>query len=562
MPTYTIKDPESGEVVKMTGERPPTEAEITSAFAAKRSAAAAQVASEEEPSMLQQIGEGIVGTGELAATALTSLPATVASGVAGVAALPFGGTQLGSDVIEAVQGSLTYMPQTEAGQRITSNVGEFLSVIPETIEKAADFVFDLTGSPMLATMVGTAPTALAEYISLSTAGTLSRLPNAAARIEKLKHKIPDADIAPVKLSNDGLKIVADKPAVTAINQGWDEGFIAAIKTGSPSDKKVMAEMLSNWQKGRTNRLEAIHNSMESKLGEGVLRRVDDLTEINKNAVAQLDEVAQGLKGSPVNVEPAVGDFLRTLNNDYGVSFRYSPDGKLKALTQGTDIADFGDNASKINTIVERINRTDMSDAFEVHKLKRYLDNMVSYGKQSSTPMVAELERAIKGLRRGIDNVLDETYPDYNAVNTTISETLTTLDNVGQTLKIGVDIDSPRAATAVGNNLRKITSNYKAGDMQVDMLGKLDETLRKYGIKYDEDLIRQRVFIDGVNSRFGRPDRSNTLGQITEDAAKRAARGEGAAGTAVEAISKVGNRLLNKTDNKAISALEYVLKAPE
>lgn len=562
MPTYTITDPNSGEVVKLTGKRTPTEAEIASAFAAKRAAVAAKVASEQEPSMLQQVGEGLVGVGELAATVATGLPATVAAGVAGLGALPFGGTQGGADTIEAVQNALTYTPQTEAGQSIVGGLGEFLSVIPETIQSVSDSVFDLTGSPMLATMTNVAPTAMAELITLRTAGTLSRLPKAAERIESLKHNIPDADIAPYKLSNDGLKILPDKPAVTAINQGWDEGFIAAVKTGSPADKKIMADMLSNWKKGRTNRLEAIHNSMESKLGEGVLRRVDDLTEINKNAVAQLDEVAQGLKGSPVNVEPAVGNFLRTLNNDYGVSFRYSPDGKLKALTEGTDIADFGDNANKIATVVGRINRTDMSDAFEVHQLKRYLDNMVSYGKQSSTPMVAELERAIKGLRRGIDNVLDETYPDYNAVNTTISETLTTLDNVGQTLKIGVDIDSPRAATAVGNNLRKITSNYKAGDMQVDMLGKLDETLRKYGIKYDQDLIRQRVFIDGVNSRFGRPDRSNTLGQLTEDAAKRAARGEGVVGTAVEAVSGVGNKLLNKTDNKAISALEYVLKAPE
>ncbi len=115
-----------------------------------------------KPSLLQSVGRGALKTAqnigkvypavETGLNILTSTYGLPASGFAGLAALPFG---KGAEAVEAVQKALIYQPQTQAGQELNEATAYPYRKLGEIGEKAADVTGELTGSPLVATIIGT-----------------------------------------------------------------------------------------------------------------------------------------------------------------------------------------------------------------------------------------------------------------------------------------------------------------------------------------------------------------------------------------------------------------------
>ena len=176
MPTYEITDPETGRKIRVTGDTPPTEAELNQIFASVQQAPAPvpRVVQQEptDPSFMQQAG-GVV---ENLASLATGAVAEPIAGLAGLAAAAIPGGRTGAEQVEATRQALTYQPRTAAGQQQQQALGEALQPVGETIQAveqgAGDFAFDLTGSPTVAALASAAPAAALELIGLKGASKL------------------------------------------------------------------------------------------------------------------------------------------------------------------------------------------------------------------------------------------------------------------------------------------------------------------------------------------------------------------------------------------------------
>ena len=109
---------------------------------------------------------------EPVATLATGAIAEPLAGIAGIAAgLVPGEEGQAERAVEATREALTYMPKTERGQEILSEVGGLMKPVAEFVggleKKFGDTVFDATGSPTLAAAATTIPTVIAETIGLA-----------------------------------------------------------------------------------------------------------------------------------------------------------------------------------------------------------------------------------------------------------------------------------------------------------------------------------------------------------------------------------------------------------
>jgi hypothetical protein len=86
---------------------------------------------------LKEIPSTLLGVGETVAQLGTGAAAVPISGLAGVAALPFG-SETSAKVVEGVQESMTYQPRTESGQQVTTAVGKALTPLGKILTKASE----------------------------------------------------------------------------------------------------------------------------------------------------------------------------------------------------------------------------------------------------------------------------------------------------------------------------------------------------------------------------------------------------------------------------------------
>lgn len=246
MPTYMITDPSTGQKLKLTGDSPPTEAELEQIFA----------------SQIQPEPEGFAGAGvvEPAATIGTSIVAEPLAGLAGLMSTiaPVGGAlspeaqafaepseftapgaDVGAKVVGATKEALTFQPRTEKGQASLQAVGEFFQPLGEAISGAEQFLgektFEATESPAAAAAATTLPTAILEALSGFGGHALRNM--ARTKTFKAQQAIKALDDAEKGIITDrGLSDVAD-----VLKKG-DAEDIAAIIDADPNFYRAADEL--------------------------------------------------------------------------------------------------------------------------------------------------------------------------------------------------------------------------------------------------------------------------------------------------------------------------------
>jgi len=136
--------------------------------------------SEPEPTVTEPIEEDswmemLMGGSEVGLGIISSTAGAITSGVAGLGATALADEEEdafkeGADVQAAVQEAMTYEPRSEIGQRYMGNVGEFMAPVGEAfgaVESGlGNAVLDATGSPELAAIAHTLPTAVLEALGI------------------------------------------------------------------------------------------------------------------------------------------------------------------------------------------------------------------------------------------------------------------------------------------------------------------------------------------------------------------------------------------------------------
>jgi len=580
-----------------------------------------------EPSFIDRAA----GVAEAAGTMLSGIPAEAAAGLAGIGAAIMPGGETGAQAVERVRDRMTITPQADVlgGQQSIQNLealGGAVAPLVEGFEAVegglGDRVLAATGSPELAAIAHTLPTAALEALGLGALKGATKVPGAVKAgtqvadraVEALPQRQPftaggkakqrigelleanTGDIETAKFSltdkstqkagvfkklGDKMRIgtpeiTKDKFATESIKQGFDEGVIAAVKASSPEDRAKMLKMVNTSQRGKKNKRVAMTERPTDVVGDSLMKRVNAIQGANKSAGKELEVVANRLRGESVDSMPAIDEFVSDLD-DMGV---YLND-DLTPNFSGSDIEGATAAENVIRKVVKRMTNKRTPDAHDIHRMKKFIDEQVTFGKNAEG-LSGKSERVLKNLRRNLDKVLDDNFPDYNRVNTQYAETIGALDALQDVAGKKMDLTGLNAEKATGTLMRRVMSNAQSRVTLVDALEQIEGVANKYGGRggktpdgvmliegqkrkpFTDDLLSQVLFADELDSVFKPVARGSFEGLINRSI-ERGARGAanpatGIVDLGVSAVVAGAKKARGINEDSAYKAIRELLKA--
>lgn len=310
-----------------------------------------------------------------------------------------------------------------------------------------------------------------------------------------------------KYMQDGAgKIKNDRLAKEVIRQGYDEGVVATIKGASKADKSKMKRMIQILERGRENERFRAVNAPSQVAGDSMAERVRYIERVNKLAGAKVRATAKALRGKDVNFRPAVDELLDDLD-ELGIKF----DENTGAIDfTGSDFEALEGAENAIRRVLSRMRTGTAPDAYDVHRLKKYIDNNVEYGR-SEGGAVGDAERVIKKLRTNMDAVLDGKFKAYDVANTTFSQTKKALDKFDGLSSL-VDMESDNVNKTLGNLSRRIMSHAVSKGGVLDVIQEIDDVAAANGARFTDDIVTQALFADELNKVFGATARTSLAGE--------------------------------------------------
>jgi hypothetical protein len=371
----------------------------------------------------------------------------------------------------------------------------------------------------------------------------------------------NADVAGYKIPLGGATAVKDAVAQEAIRQGWRPKFVSALKASSPDDYSAARKMLNLWELGakRAN----IDKRPTDVVGDTILKRINYVNNLKSKAGSELNDAAESLKGRSIDFAPAIDNFIGRLEK-LGVTVGQNIDnpdfsvGDMKVSLRGSAIE--GDEGSKqlLESVFKRLS-TDTPDGYRIHTAKRWIDNQVEYGKKSAGGLLGDTERAVKGLRRDLNESLRSASPEYAEANTKYSDALNALDSLKTSIGSKVDLDGQFVDKALGTEARKLLSNYQARVNMLTALDDLETVAKRYGMKINDSVANQILVANEIDRMFGAVAEGSFKGQIEQalTTGVKAARGN-----VVDAALDLAKGAIDRTrginDKNAVAALRKLL----
>lgn len=305
--------------------------------------------------------------------------------------------------------------------------------------------------------------------------------------KQLKDGVIDRDLANFKLSDMGIenptirqqllgadlpKVIKNKELMNASKQGFDDGFLnSTSQLATNTDKKLMLKMTNIGEKGRKNPFFGDEFRPSDVAGEVYLDKVNAVKAINRAAGKEIGQAAKKLKGKEFPVADIGDNFLEALD---GLKVKVI-DGKLNfddALVSGAG------RKKAIQDIFGRMVRNKNPDALDLHELKQFIDDTVSYGK-SVRGLGGKAENTLKELRLDIKNKLEENFPDYAKANKAYSDSIGVLDEIQSLAGKRTDLTSDSASGTLASLARRLTSEAQSRGRVAESLKNLDAVLKEH-----------------------------------------------------------------------------------
>jgi len=484
---------------------------------------------------------------------------------------------------EQLGAEYTYQPRGERGQQMTQAAGEFAGrylapltgmvgqplpnvgpIIPATAAVAPAVRRGAEGVGQMARRAGdvAAETGLGQVVGDIAAAVKARgvvKDSGAVRLVRDQpYNMANAEIL-IQGPKGAERIVPDTLAAAATRQGWKPSVVAAIKAGSDLDRLKGIQMINRYKAGQVDELKRATMRPTDIIGNTIESRIKFLVNIKDSSGKEIRRIADtDLKQQPVAYEPAINDFEQSLA-DLGVGI-VERNGKLVVDLKGSDIEGDAPAAEILNTVLRRMYETNApKNAYDIHRLKRYLDTQVNYGPKRQNALTAEAERTIKNLRRGLNRVLGEKFPAYKAANERYSDSIGALDDLQRGVGSSIDLDGDNVASALGTASRKLTSNYATRVNLMDALELLDQVAKKHGMKINDSVINQVIMANEIDRMFGATADTSLKG-IMQQVERGVDIARSDALTAALTIVKEGaNRFRGVNEKNAIKAMEELLR---
>jgi hypothetical protein len=300
------------------------------------------------------------------------------------------------------------------------------------------------------------------------------------------------------------------------------------------------------------------------MGDAVYQRYNQLNLKREEVGKKIgDHVKNDIAQKPIDVKAEIGSFLDDMG-ELGVSM--VPDEKTGRLAPDVSQLD-AMSTSGTETIIKKILARTNGDMTvkKAHSIKKLIDDAVDFGKPptAETSLPSSVDHALKNLRHKVNEKIASDNPRYGKLNTQYTEIIDPFSEMDKVFKAMLNVSDPQAiASGVGTKAaRTLMSNNTGRAAMLNVLKNSDEVLKKNGVKFKDDLIKQAVYIDELERVFG-SEATTSLGGTTtralEDAAINAAFGD--TGAAATGLLKGGyKKLKGINEDNALKAFEAMLK---
>lgn len=563
----------------------------------------------------------------------TAAAGQVASGIAGLATTGYGllmgegedAAARGARTVGQVQDALQYTPRTQYGargmqrlQEVTEPVlGPVSRKFEEQSQRLGDVTLEATGSPVAAAAAYTLPTAALElaayklfrgarpqtaffdaegrptqelmtalnemglsYEDLVTEAyrelpTVARkdIAGAPAIAESLqatqREQIVgggrEAALAPLMVESGAVR--QDPLAQQAI-QAWQRpGVVQAVKQANPTTRAKMLSMLNMRRRIGQNEALAARMRPTDITGQSMMERVNYLQNVLSLNNKRLREIEQkNLSGKPVQTAPVMQAYTESLDR---LDVQLLDNNTLSFA--GSQIAE-NPGAQKTIMSLHRLLSEDVPiDALRFHKLKRQLDEIIDYGK-AQQELTGTGKDVLSKVRASLNNEIRRVDNDYAQVNDVISDLLGSFDRLQTVAGRRTDLTQEGAATRLGQEARKVFSNYNVRGELIEAIDQIDAAAAKYGGKFDDNMMDLAMFATALDQRFG-PVAATSLEGVMDSTRRRQELAENVLSTVLEtgatgtagAMANVGRRMARMvkaremTDEDAYRLMEELLR---
>jgi len=479
-----------------------------------------QYASIQKPSFIDKaIGAGEAGTGLLLG-AVPAIAGHIAGSVRGIGGEALGGLT-GRDLnngksaedyaIEYSQAAAKpFMPVTPTGQEYMQKTGETLGALDPTLA---------VGAPRAAAVSKPAIQS-AESAVRNEAAILA--PNKSAKsldiINKIRQGSTENSLAPyeLKISNPNLKdargnllpqaysVIDDAIAKKAIGQEWEAGTVQAVKNLDPKSATIARRMLEVANRGTKDDTFKANNRPISELGDEIATQLDYIRKINRESGAAINEAAQALRNEKVDVTPAVDRFISSISDDLGVNISPRKEGvtiDFRGSYLEGNTPEIRSAQGVVKNLVNRMYNTKAPSAYDVHRLKGYIDTQASYGSQMGG-LKGNTDRIVKNLRHDLDTLLDDNFPAYNQANTVYADTKTAIDAMQELVGKKIDLRKDYAPQAIGKLSRRMLSNAQSAERVREAALNINDVASRYGAEGSGNIPALVKFADTLDKQFG------------------------------------------------------------
>ena len=489
------------------------------------------------------LGESVIGAGDALLTAGTAATGGAlgfgAGTVTGILGELTGRLQPGEGLEEAqaLAAKLTRAPATKAGQEYLKDVGDVLGTLPPV----------LGATPVVG--LNTAKVGMPKFASSRNKMISSIANDVPENVQKSFTK---------KLCKDKFQPHIFGMVKEARRQGFDEGVTTLVANASPITKRGMMRQVGVVERAKGNaRIRALERTADIP-GEALVRQHDFVLRNKEQAGVQLGRVAKKLKKESVNIDEPINSFLDGLDR-LGVKF----DEKGKPNYKSAIFEDNAPAEALVNTVVRRIKRNDgfsEIDGLSAHEFKKFIDEQVSYGKQTEGGL-GKVEGVVKSLRREVNDSISSISKDYKQANKQFSDTVTVLDELESVAGKKLDFSGRYADKAAGTLLRSQTNNTKGRANLLTVIEDLEGIANKYGGSFDDDILSLSIFADELDTIFGTGATTSLRGEMAKggvDAAIDAS--QMGLGAVVVAGAKEGARRIRGINEKnQLKSIKKLLK---
>jgi len=352
--------------------------------------------------------------------------------------------------------------------------------------------------------------------------------------------------------------VKDKAFKSAIDQGIDPNLVSMIKTSSPATKEKYRGMLEIVKRGKKDLRYQDRFRPWAVAGKSMTERIDFIKKVNSDAGKAVKKEAHALAGQSVDYAPAVDSFISDLD-DLGVVLAREGE-SIKPDFSNSVFRSSPKPKKIINDIVKHLDTENPVDARQVHIAKKYIDELVNWGK-GATGNAGQVENVAKSLRRGLNESLGKKFPAYKAANDTYSETINVLDDIVKSSGIKLKPNDAGFDQAVGTGLRRLLSNAQSKSTLTKAADDIEAISKKHGGEFADDVRDQVSFANQMDALFGPAAKTSLAGEMSK-ASERAADvtlGQKTAfGAGAEVLKEGYKKFRGINEEGAIMALEEIL----